>query len=81
VRLQFDGKHAQLYLNGKLDGSVETPPPAAGARELQIGSASGKDYNLEGAIERDCHPRACGAVSAAAGKSDHRSPRTRGERQ
>ena len=51
VRLQFDGKHAQLYLNGKLDGSVETPPPAAGARELQIGSASGKDYNLEGAIE------------------------------
>ncbi len=51
VRLQFDAGRAQLYLDGKVDGSADTPPPAACAGEIQVGTASGKDYHLEGAVE------------------------------
>lgn len=51
IRVQFDAGRAQLYLDGKIDGSVDTPPPAPCPAEIQVGTASGKDYHLEGAIE------------------------------
>lgn len=48
--VKFDGKFAYLYLDGKLDGSVETVPPAACREPLMVGDASGKDYYFTGVI-------------------------------
>lgn len=48
--VKFDGKFAYLYLDGKLDGSVETAPPAACLEPLEIGNTPGKDYFFTGVI-------------------------------
>ena len=48
--VKFDGKFAYLYLDGKLDGSVETVPPAPCQEPLMVGDASGKDYYFSGVI-------------------------------
>jgi hypothetical protein len=48
--VRFDGSRAYLYVNGKLDGSVDTPLPAPYSGPIQIGVASGKDYNFNGFI-------------------------------
>lgn len=48
--LKFDGKFAYLYLDGKLDGSVETAPPAPCLEPLEIGDTPGKDYLFTGII-------------------------------
>jgi len=48
--LRFDGKFAYLYLDGKLNGSVETVPPAPWREPITVGDAVGKDYFLTGVI-------------------------------
>ncbi len=48
--VKFDGSRAYLYVNGKLDGSVDTALPAPYSGPIQIGVASGKDYNFNGFI-------------------------------
>ena len=52
VELKFDGQRAYLFLNDKLDTSLETPPPAPCDARILIGQASGKDYNFNGSISR-----------------------------
>ncbi len=51
IQLRFDGQRAQLFLDGKLEASVDTPLPAACPVGFRLGAAAGKDYNLEGVIE------------------------------
>ncbi|HEY3333046.1 MAG TPA: glycoside hydrolase family 2 TIM barrel-domain containing protein [Capsulimonadaceae bacterium] len=52
IRVVFDTTRTFLYINGKLDNAIETPPPAAYAGGVNIGTASGKDYNFNGVIRR-----------------------------
>ena len=52
VELKFDGQRAYLFLNDRLDTSLETPPPAPCDARILIGQASGKDYNFNGSISR-----------------------------
>ena len=52
IELKFDGQRAYLFINDKLDNSLETPPPAPCANDILIGQASGKDYNFNGLISR-----------------------------
>ena len=51
VKLVFDGQRAQLLLDGKLDASIDTAPPAPCDAGLQIGVAAGNRYELVGVVE------------------------------
>jgi hypothetical protein len=50
AQVKFDGTRAFLFVNGKLDGSVDMPLPAPFSGPIQVGTASGKDYNFNGII-------------------------------
>jgi hypothetical protein len=39
-----------LYVDGKLDGSVDTPPPAPCWGDIVAGSASGKEHHLNAVV-------------------------------
>ena len=50
VAVKFDGSRAYLLVNGRLDGSVDTPPPAPYSGPILIGTASGQNYHFNGVI-------------------------------
>ncbi|MBI5832087.1 MAG: hypothetical protein HZB16_07235, partial [Armatimonadetes bacterium] len=51
VKVVFDGQRAQLLLDGKLEASVDTPPPAGCDSGLRVGQAAGDRYDLVGVVE------------------------------
>jgi len=50
IRVKFDGIRGYIFLNNKLDGVVDSPPPAPCKGEILIGRASGKNYDFNGLI-------------------------------
>jgi len=52
ITLKFDGKHASLYLDRKLDATIECPLPAPFTGPVSVGTASGKDFYFNGLIQR-----------------------------
>lgn len=52
ARVTFDATKATLYLNGELDATLDTAPPAPFSGACQIGVAGGNKYNFNGIINR-----------------------------
>lgn len=45
-------QRADPFINGKLDNSVDTPPPGAVDGRIPTGQASGQNHNFNGVISR-----------------------------
>jgi len=50
LTMTFDGQQGRLYLDGKLDGVIDAPPPPAYNGDLMVGNAGGANYHLTGVI-------------------------------
>ena len=50
IGLKFDGARGYIFVDGKLDGSIDMPLPAPFDGPISVGQAGGKDYFFNGLI-------------------------------